>query len=111
MMLEWIVAVFSIGVAVIFNAEMDRIQHKPEHALFSNDWWLGRNQAEPGWLTKYPLSFISNGWHFCKSAMVFVLCNGYGYYMKNKWAPVILYIVFGVLFNSLYHRKYKKRIG
>jgi hypothetical protein len=92
--------IFLFLLAILANAEMDRIKNKK--GLFKSEWWNNNLWENRNWFVKYPFSFLLDGWHFCKSIMLMSFCL---LIAGNILFAVILYTVFGIVFNLIYHRK------
>jgi hypothetical protein len=86
-------------IAILANAEMDRI--KIGKGLFKGKFWNENLWKNRNWFIKYPLSFLLDGWHLCKSIMVMSYCL---IITGNILYAIILYAVQGVIFNLIYHR-------
>ena len=110
------VILFSLMVAGLFNSEMDSIMLKRKDPFFTGGFWLTKNYMRIkyprlDWWFKYPLSFISDGWHLCKSSMVtafliigiYFFCRLYGLGLEWFIAGIFAgYIWYGVIFNFGY---------
>jgi len=91
-------------VAALLDSERDTIQYKPQMALKLGPWWVERNyllKRSSGvwrWMLKYPLSFMIDGWHFCKSVSLILLLG-----LSGDWSAVVGgYVVYGLIFNLGY---------
>lgn len=104
-MINWeaiiLVLLSTIGYA-FFSAERDRISFRPDYTLFPRwNWWVKKNTNRT-FLTKYVLSFLADGWHFCKSAEVFFYALSAAYILNSVAALILIYIVFGIYFEFFY---------
>ena len=60
--------------SAIAKGMQDRINFKGN---FKSDWMVGAGKYKwnkRNWLMKYPLSFLSDGWHFMDAVRVMSLC-------------------------------------
>ena len=60
--------------SAIAKGMQDRINFKGN---FKSDWMVGAGKyhwSKRTWLLKYPLSFLSDGWHFMDAVRVMCLC-------------------------------------
>jgi len=91
-------------VAALLDSERDTIQYNVGKAWKLGPWWVERNyllKRSSGvwkWLLKYPLSFMIDGWHFCKSVSLILLLGLSG----SLLVVLVGYIVYGIVFNLGY---------
>lgn len=115
-----IVSVLSIILSAVFDSERDTIEYKPFKAWFPWEWWLTSNYLIrmilksdlPDWMVKilyylfkYPLSFMINGWHFCKSlslVFLFLPMAIFNPYFDWWYMLIAIYIAYGTIFNLSY---------
>jgi hypothetical protein len=89
-------------IAILANAEMDRI--KIGKGLIKGKYWNENLWQDRNWFIKYPLSFLLDGWHLCKSIMVFSFSLIIALLIDNALYSLIIYTVYGMFFNLIYHR-------
>lgn len=107
-----------LSCAAVFNSEMDTIRYRPKMAWFKTKWWLELNTTATGWVRKDLLSFMLDGWHFCKSVTIFMLCSAvtvpfaalvhinHGMTLSIIiiiTMPLTLYVIFGIVFNQYFY--------
>lgn len=98
-------------LAGIANAAADSIQFKKKTFIFrNNDFIMGRGKfsaEKRGFWTKYPLSFIADGWHALETIEIFLYIFG-GVLMCNVTQEYIvlfalsLYFLRGLFFELFY---------
>lgn len=109
-MIRIILIVSLLVTSAIAKGMQDRINFKGN---FKSDWMVGAGKyhwSKRTWLLKYPLSFLSDGWHFMDAVRVMSLCilvalnipicHEYIYF-----SPIILYAVHGLFFETFYRIK------
>lgn len=107
-------------VSVIAKYFCDRIRFK---ANFKSDWMIGAGKYiwyKRTWLMKYPLSFLSDGWHnfdFWRVLMLSISLSLLwisgidivGLIANNFWTllltVIVIYIIHGLIFETLYRIK------
>lgn len=92
-------------LSVISKYFCDRIRFKGN---FESDWMIGAGKYvwyKRTWLTKHIFSFVSDGWHFFDAARVFSLCMVIALYFDKIYLAIPLYIIHGLIFESLYRIK------
>jgi len=55
--------------------------------------------------TKYPFSFLSDGWHLMDAIKVLSICMVIALYLDNIYLAIPLYIVSGIIFEITYNIK------
>lgn len=91
-------------IAALLDSERDTIQYNVGKAWKLGPWWTERNyllKRSSGvwkWLLKYPLSFMIDGWHFCKSMSLILLLGITG----SLLVICVGYSVYGIVFNLGY---------
>ena len=118
-----VIAFWLFVFSALFTAEQERILGgKP---LFRNKWWARNNwywsNKYMQWIMRYPLSFLKDGWHFCKTSAIVThtfgvifatvgtlnLVYGYSIVIEVEFIYTLtltIYIVSGIFFSYLYHR-------
>jgi hypothetical protein len=115
-----IVTLICVVLSALFDSEKDTIQYKPFMTIFKFKWWTEQNylirkilaSKLPDWLVKvlyylfrYPLSFMINGWHFCKSTsliFLFLPVAIFNPYFEWYYLLIAIYIFYGIAFNISY---------
>lgn len=105
-MISFILIVSLLVTSAIAKGFQDRINFKGN---FKSDWMVGAGKYawnKRTWWTKYPLSFISNGWHFFDMIRVMSLCIAITLCtnLAIYWA-LVLYIIHGLIFEATYRTK------
>ena len=104
--MPFILIVSLLVTSAIAKGLQDRINFKGN---FKSDWMVGAGKykwSKRTWLLKYPLSFLSDGWHFMDAIRVMclcilcILCTGLPIY----WA-IGFYIIHGLIFEINYRIK------
>lgn len=104
-----------LSIIAISNSYMDKLAFKPNTLLWRHDWWLGRGKYSNDkrtWLLKHPLSFMSDGWHFCKAIMRLSESLLGALFLTNDfiWIAVdtiLIYLCIGIIFEVFYGELYK----
>lgn len=118
MTLQIILTVVLILLSAVFDSQRDKIQFDKARSWFPDwGWWKIRNYMEHTTLNHYlrklfdtVLSFLNDGWHFCKS--VSLLCwsvclwlwtpdlTGFG-----AWNVLIILVLYSTIFEISYKNK------
>ena len=92
-----------IILSALFKSQQDTIAFNPSKAWFSFNWWISKDYKFNFWL-KIPLSFLENGWHLCDAVRTFSLLLIIALLIGYWWLSLIMYAVYGLIFESLYKK-------
>ena len=101
---------------ILANSEMDTIQLHPKDALFQGWWTKIVDVGDKSFLKSTVLSFINDGWHFCKFIMRISECLLLVEFinlsiglntLKYAISALIFYGISGLIFELLYKRGLK----
>lgn len=117
MLISVIVVLFSGIMYVLFDSQRDKIIFSPGNSWFPNwVWWAKLNKKRSD-LVKYSFSFWADGFHYTKSAALYMFCMQGAYIISinielqqyyAQWlfiffASIALYAIYGLAFNLFYH--------
>ena len=115
MTLQIILSVVLILLAAVFDSQRDKIQFDPLRSwLFRFDWWTERNHMEKklggSWLFDTVLSFLNDGWHFCKTMSLLSWAGVVVIWMPDftgfgLWNVLIILLIYSLTFEISYKSK------
>jgi len=98
-----------IALSALFDSQRDKIQFDPARSFFPEwQWWTVRNYMEKklggSWVFDTVLSFLNDGWHFCKTLSLLSLFFGVVLYtpMFGWWDITIFWAVYSIAFEIGY---------
>ena len=105
------ISLIFIALSALFDSQRDKIQFDPKRSFFPSwQWWITRNYMEKklggSWVFDTVLSFLNDGWHFCKTLSLLSLFGGILVYSPLfGWGDVVVFwagysIVFEISYKS-----------
>ena len=98
-----------VALSALLDSQRDKIQFDPKRSLFPNwDWWTTRNYMEKklggSLVFDTVLSFLNDGWHFCKTLSLLSLFWGIVVYspLFGWWDALIFWTVYSIIFEISY---------
>ena len=107
--MDWVILAVCFTVFLFLDEQGDRILAK-KSTWFNSDWWRGNHWANRSPIVKNVLSFILDGWHFCKFFKMSTIWFLVSYLFTDSLlfgfgGMVNLQLLYGLIFNYLHSRK------
>lgn len=107
--MTWLVLSVCFAIFLLLDEQGDRIL-SGKKTWFNSIWWRANMWDKRHWIIKNVLTFLLDGWHFCKFFKMLTIWYLVSYLFTNSFiyaagGAVNLQLLYGGLFNFLHHRK------